>query len=129
MRIVDFKELLSLPPFTLFSMVDCNAARHSAVIREAYIKQPGSSEATIFYGEKVGVLEGCELSLQQVAHAYVKNESIYPPLENRVRKFTLDPNAPTSTQFAVWEKSEIEQFMEIFKKTMTAFPPPNVVTN
>lgn len=127
MRIVDFKELLTLPPRTLFSIVDCKAARHSALVKDAYTKLPMGSTGLSFHGDKVNPLEGYELALPAVAKAYVRNESLSLPATRQQREFVFADFS--TTQFAVWEKTEIEELLETLKRALAVFPDPLVVSN
>lgn len=123
MRIVDFKELLTLPTHTLFSVVQSSPARHCATILDLFMKRQSVSGEMNFHADKVNLFEGHEFSLPEVAKAYVRNEPIDVSLmTSRSLEFSFDAHA--TLQFAVLEKHEILYFVEKFKQALSVFPEP-----
>jgi hypothetical protein len=130
MRIVDFKELLSLPSYTLFSVIDCNAARHSAIVKELYSKLPAMRGVLGFHGSKVNVLDGHEFSFDAMTEAYIKSEPLSTLSHQPWQTSEFRHDMHSATNFGIWEKSEIEELVtKLTRSLATLAVSPNIVSN
>lgn len=130
MRIVDFKELLSLPSYTLFSVIDCNAARHSAIVKELYSKLPAMRGVLGFHGNKVNVLDGHEFSFDAMTEAYIKSEPLSTASHRLWETSEFSHARHSATNFGIWETSEIKELVAKLTRSLAAITTsPNVVSN
>jgi predicted DNA-binding transcriptional regulator AlpA len=128
MRIVDFREMCSLPENTLFCKLDHVTVLHATHMGTLYVKMPpGSHPKLSFYGHRLDGWRSQEYSQDEIANAYMTGESLSYTTSHGPEEFLFKNNM--GSRFAVWEKQEVEELIYQLQKVAQAFKPPANVSN
>lgn len=128
MRIVDFKEMCTLPENTLFCQLEHVPIMHATHLGTLYVKMPdGAHKKLSFYAKRLDNWKAVEFSLEEIEQAYMTGESIGGPFTGSLSEFHFKHH--TASRFAVWEKKEVEDMQRELQAVAKAFKTSPCVSN